>query len=100
MTTYSKLCPKCQHSCDLAAPSCKRCGLRFGAPAKEASGAGKQAQPSTSGRGLIVLAVVGLLLIVLAMQVFGSAQERARRKQEVDNNSWDAIVRRQHSGGK
>jgi hypothetical protein len=97
MTTYSKICPKCQTPCDLAASSCKRCGLKFGAPATEA--ASKSAESSSGfGRIAIVLAVLGLLAVVVAFQVIGGAQEKARRHKEADANSWEAVQRRMSSG--
>ena len=97
MTTYSKLCPKCQHACDLSAPSCKRCGLRFGEPVREAN-ARKAARPSLDRRAIIVLAVVGVLLVFLVSQIVGDAQERARRKKEAEYNSWENVQRRMNSG--
>ena len=96
MTTYSKLCPKCQHACDMSAVSCKRCGLRFGAPVETAASRPNQAAPSR--RVLIVLGVVGVLLLLLVVQIVGDTQEKARRKKEAQYNSWENVQRRMNSG--
>jgi predicted amidophosphoribosyltransferase len=97
MTTYSKLCPKCQNPCDLAAPSCKRCGLKFGQPIPETPVATPE-QTRARGRVTIVATIIGVLLIVVAIQLFGDAQERAARKREADKNTWEAVQRRMNSG--
>src|SRR5258708_29341284 len=96
MTTYSKICPKCQTACDLAATTCKRCKLKFGTPVEAAKSKGES--QGGNPRSGIVLAIVGVLLIILALQVFGSVQEKNRRAKEIEKNSWDAYVRKRDSG--
>ena len=99
MTTYSKLCPKCQTACDLAATTCKRCKLKFGTPLEAEKPRSAESQASNKRVGL-VLGLVGVLLLILALQVFGSVQERAQRAKEIEKNSWDAYVKRKELGGR
>jgi hypothetical protein len=96
MTTYSKVCPKCQTNNDLAATTCKRCKLKFGTPVEAAKP--KTSAPEVNSRVGIVLGVVGLMLLILGFQVFGAIQERARRQKEIQQNSWDSYVKKRDGG--
>jgi len=96
MTTYSKICPKCQTANDLAASTCKRCKLKFGTPVEAAKPQGETR--SVNPRAGIVIGVVAVLLLILAVQVFGSMQEKARRQKELQETSWDAYVKKRDAG--
>ena len=97
MTTYSKMCPKCQTANDLAATTCKRCKLKFGTPV-EAAAKPKNESSTLGPRAGIIITVVGLLILILGFQIFGSMQERARRQEELKKNSWDAYIKKRDSG--
>ena len=99
MTTYSKLCPKCQRPCDLFATGCKHCGLQFGGTAKSAA-ANKPEKTAFSGRAALVLGALAVLLIIVAFQIVGAAQERARRMKEIESESYENVMRRLNGGQK
>ena len=91
MTAYSKICPKCQKSCDLAASSCKKCGLRFGAvappPPGSAPGANSAPEPSKSTpaiRAAVMVFAFGGVLIVAVTMLMGAIQQQVQQQKQVE----------------
>jgi hypothetical protein len=97
MTAYAKLCPKCQNPCDLAAPSCKRCGLKFGQPFGEAAAAAgpgpSRTGPAVGGAFLAVLVCALLVVGIIYGWGFLQKQENDRKAMETSRIEYKAHQR-------
>ena len=98
MTTFSKLCPKCSAPCDLAAPSCKKCGLRFGAPVE--TEAAEIPKEPVLRRPTVVYAVFGVLALIVVSLIVGVVQYQLREMHTAEIQRKDQAAHNRISAGK